>query len=354
MRGQRAAALAERGGELVVPRAGERDGLVLEGAHGDVRQAFGGVHGEVHAHALALVEHVVRLDPGRLEALPQQRGDPRDELLAVARPRQREDDRGAAAVGVAAAEQADLVGALEPDQRDDRAAQVVDRRGEQLLLRERVEERDGGLVVVRALDQVLGVERLAQLAVQQRRLRRALGVRLRREQPEQPRLADDLARSRHAAHADVVHPLLLVHRRDGVGLGDQQQVAARRALAHAGRELRQRHGGRERRPLLVAQDPEAGVGDDADALLGDVVLARAEQHEVALEQPLEEVGDLVNLVARVAGRAGAGDGDHVVDALGHRLEVGHDLAHGDERLADGVLDLLELLVVQPCARGRSA
>ena len=55
---------------------------------------------------------------------------------------------------VAAAEQAPLLG-LQPQQRDDRAAQVVGGRGEQLVLREGVEERDRGLVVVRALDQVL-------------------------------------------------------------------------------------------------------------------------------------------------------------------------------------------------------
>ena len=200
---------------------------------------------------------------------------------------------------------------------------------------------------MRALDQVLGVERLTQLAVQQRRLRGALGVGLGREEPEQPRLADDLAGAGHAADADVVHALELVDRRRGVGLGDQQQVAARGALADAGRQVRERHAGREGRALLVAQDPEPRVGDHADAGLGDLVLARPEQHEVALQQPLEEVGDLVDLVARIAGGARAGDGDHVVDALGQRLEVGHDLAHGDERLADGAVDLLQLLVVQP-------
>jgi hypothetical protein len=64
---------------------------------------------------------------------------------------------------------------------------------------------------VRALDQVFGVERLAQLAVQQRRLRRALGERLGREQAEQPQLADDVARARDAADTDVVHPLVPVH-----------------------------------------------------------------------------------------------------------------------------------------------
>ena len=253
-----------------------------------------------------------------------------------------------------AAEQPDAVGALEPDQRDDRAPQVVDRGGEQLLLRERVEQRDGGLVVVRALDQVLGVERLAQLAVQQRRLGRALGVGLRGEQAEQARLADDLAGARDAADADVVHPLVLVHRRIGVGLGDQQQVAARGALADAGGSSASGTWSRSVERSSSRRIPSPEPSTTQMPLLGDVVLARAEQHEVAAQQPLEEVGDLVDLVARVAGRAGACDGDHVVDALGHRLEVGDDLAHCDQRLADGVLDLGQLLVVRACARGRSA
>src|SRR4026207_2180646 len=81
------------------------------------------------------------------------------------------------------------------------------RGGDQLLLRERVDQRARRLVVVRALDQVLGVERLAQLAVQQRRLGSALGERLRGEQAEQARLADDVAGARYLPHADVVHPL---------------------------------------------------------------------------------------------------------------------------------------------------
>ena len=98
------------------------------------------------------------------------------QVAVVARARQRDDQRRAARVGVAAAEQPHLL-ALQREQRHDRAAQVVGRGGEQLVLRERVEQRDRGLVVVRALDQVLGAQDLAQLAVQQRRLARGLGCR---------------------------------------------------------------------------------------------------------------------------------------------------------------------------------
>jgi hypothetical protein len=334
-------------GQFVIPRARERDRLGLELAPRHVGEAVRRVDEEVHAHALALVEHVVRGDLRRPEPPLQQLGHARHQRRAVARAREREDQRRAAAVGVAAAEQAHAVRALEPREGDDRPAQVVDRRAEELLLREGVEQRDRRLVVVRGLDQVLGVERLAQLAVQQRRVGRTLGERLRREEAEQPRLADDLAFPRDVAHADVVHPLVAVHRRDRVRLGDEQQVAGRGTLADRRRKVGQRHALRVRGIVEVAQQAEAGSLDDPDRAVRPVVLARAEQHEVAAQQPLEEVGDLVHLVAGVADRAGAGDGDHVVDALGQPLEVGHHLADRQQHRVDRALELGELLVVEP-------
>ena len=178
--------------QLVVPRARERDDLALELAEVEVGQAGRGVDAEVDLHAVALAEHEVRVDGGRAEALAEVVDQALEQLAVVARARERDDQRGAAAVRVAAAEQPHLL-ALQREQRHDRAAEVVRRGGEQLVLGERVEQRDRGLVVVRALDQVLGAQDLAQLAVQQRRLARGLGVGLGREQPEHPRLADDLA-----------------------------------------------------------------------------------------------------------------------------------------------------------------
>ena len=221
----------------------------------------------MHAHARALVEHVLGLDVAASEAAQEQLAHALDEHRAVAVARQREDERGAAPVGRAAAEQAHAVGALEREQRDDRAAQVVDRRGEQLVLREGVEQRDGGLVVVRALDQVLGLEHAAQLAVQQRRLGRRLGVGLGGEQAEQARLADDLAVGRDAPHADVVHPLAAVHRRRA--RWPCRRSAARRSSRAASRSASGSSssgtGVRVGRALLVGEDAEAGAGDAAVA-----------------------------------------------------------------------------------------
>ena len=159
-----------------------------------------------------------------------------EQLGVVARGGERRDQRDRAAVGRAAAEQPHAV-ALQRQQLDDRAAQVVGARGEQLVLRERVEQRDRGLVVVRALDQVLVAQDLAQLAVQQRRLRGRLGVGLGREQAEHARLAGDAPVVRDLADADVVHPHAPVHGREPVRLGDDQQVALERALAHLRRQL---------------------------------------------------------------------------------------------------------------------
>ena len=153
-----------------------------------------------------------------------------DELGVVAVGGERGDQRDRAPVGAAAAEQPDAV-ALQREQRDDGAAQVVGARREQLVLREGVEQRDRGLVVVRALDQVLVAEDLAQLAVEQRRLRGGLGVGLAREQAEHPRLARDAAVRPDLADADVVHAGAPVDRREPVRLRDDQQVALERALA---------------------------------------------------------------------------------------------------------------------------
>ena len=86
------------------------------------------------------------------------------------------DDR--AALGVVAHEQLHLAALLEVEQPHHLGAQVVDGGAEQVVLRERLVQRDGRLVVVRALDQVLGLDDLAQLAAQDRDAAGRLGVGL--------------------------------------------------------------------------------------------------------------------------------------------------------------------------------
>ena len=215
-----------------------------------------------------------------------------------------------------------------------RPAQLVGRGLEQLVLRERLEELDDLLVVVRARDQVFGGQDLLELVVQQRRLRRRLHVRLRREQADQPRLAGDHALGVHDAHADVVHARAPMHRGVRVRLREDEQVAALDAGPHHVVEARRgasTSANAER--LHVAQDaePAAGHGPDRRASLtvdvDELVLAISEQDEVQLREPFEEVDRLADLLRRVADGRGPSELDHVADALLHRLEVAHHEPH---------------------------
>ena len=343
---QLAVARHQRVPQLVVPGAGGGHDLALELAEVEVDQAAGGVDAEVHLHAVALAEHEVVVDRVGLEALAEQRQQALQQVAVVARARQRDDQRGAPRVGVAAAEQPHLL-ALQREQRHDRAAQVVGRGGEQLVLRERVEQRDRGLVVVRALDQVLGAQDLAQLAVQQRRLARGLAVGLGGEQAEHPRLADDLAVGRDPPHADVVHPHRPVHAREPVGLGDDQQVALERPRPHAGGQRVDRHRLRVRRARGVGEDPEPRVGHDRDRVVAEAVLAVAEEDEVVAQQPLEEGDGLVDLLVAVARRSRARELDHPPRPVGHRGEVLDRGADVGEHVAQRLLEPRELLGREP-------
>jgi hypothetical protein len=284
----------------------------------------------------------VRVDRGGVEARSEQGPQALDQGRVVARPRQCDDDRGGAPVEVAAPEHARLLG-LQPQQRDDRPAQVLDRRREQLVLREGLEERDRRLVVVRALDEVLGGEDPAQLAVQHRRLGGRLRVGARREQADDARLADDLAAGRDAADADVVHPRAAVHRRQAVGLRHQQQVAAERALAQPRIQRGDRDRLREGRAGLVAEQAESRAGHDAQRVTIELVVARAEEDEVLGRQPVQEGDDLGDLFVAVAHCGRPCHVDHLLDALAHRREVADDAAHVGEHGAHGVLEVGQLL-----------
>ena len=70
---RRAVAADEALAQPVLPRARERDQLLLELAQRHVGDAVGRVHGGVDADPLALAEHGVRVDRVGPEALAQQR-----------------------------------------------------------------------------------------------------------------------------------------------------------------------------------------------------------------------------------------------------------------------------------------
>ena len=164
------------------------------------------------------------------------------------------------------------------------------------------------LVVVRTGDQVLGREDLLELVVQQRRLGGRLHVRLRREQADQPRLADDRARrARRSAR-----------RRSPSARGDARSsrrwscVMTSRSPSSIRRRIRGSSvssGVASANELVDTSDripsPEPGTAWIARPCghVDELVLAVAEQHEVQLEQPVEEVDGLADLLRASSGPA---------------------------------------------------
>ena len=175
----------------VVPRARELEDLGLDVTARELGQAaLGTVDREVHAHAVALGEDLVRVDRARVEAPAQEGAQALEQRRVVAALGQR-DMMTRCARRRHGAPDAPRLG-RQDHERDDRAAQVVGGCGEELVLGEGLEERDRRLVVVRADDEVLAGQDLAQLAVQDGCLGGGLGVGLGGEEADQARLADDL------------------------------------------------------------------------------------------------------------------------------------------------------------------
>jgi hypothetical protein len=249
----------------------------------------------VDLHPIALAENLVHVDAVRPVALGDQVAHAIADVGAEACARHRGDQRDRPPVGAQPRQQPRLVGA-QAEQRRDRALELFGVGGEQLVLRERVEQRDRGLVVMGAFDQVQPRQDLRELAVQQRRTARRLRVGLAGEQPDH---AADAA-ERHGVHARAA-----VHRRQLGGLADPQPAPLRHVAAR-----------------------EAEVRPAAD---------HPEQHEVPLKQPAQERG--IVFVRDLLGEP--------LDARGHLLEVGDDALHGAEHVAHLVLELGQLAGLEP-------
>ena len=125
-------------------------------------------------------------------------------------------------------------------------------------------------------------------------------------QAEKPVLPHHLTAVVELLHADVVEVVGPVHGRTRVGLGHHEQPLFPR--------LRPRLGGQQRervRPLLVmAQNAEAGARDRAQGVpirpFHEVVLAAAEEREVTMGEPSEQLVALGEFRGGSVARPGAG------------------------------------------------
>ena len=175
-----------RSSEVVVPRAAGRAHLQLERLGRDLRERrVLVVHREEEVRGVGLAEREVVVDRLAAEALEQQLLQPPAHVRveAVARHRDQHGDALAGRVGRCATETTCASSACSTAMTSPRSSRPA--RLEQLVARERLEDRDRRLVVVRALDQILGGDDAPELAAQERRARGLLQVHERGEQPDQ-------------------------------------------------------------------------------------------------------------------------------------------------------------------------
>ena len=326
--------------EVVVPGAARRADLRLEQLGRDQPQrAALAVHREEEMGGVRVAEREVVVDRVAAEALAQELLQAVAHRRVEAVARHRDEHRDPSTGRVEALRDRDDVRLVGLQHRHDLGSQLGPGGLEQLVPRERLEDRDGCLVVVRALDQILRGDDAPELAPQERRARRLLHVHERGEQPDQADLADHGAGRVDALEIDRVHARATVDAGWPVRLRDQQQVAALDALAQPLRHVRERHPLRVRRSLLVAEDPATAAGDQLERrsvrALDDRVVARPEEDEVMLAQPLEERDGLVDLLLAVACARSARSIDQAAD---HRRHVGV-IRDGDPELAQRAGDL---------------
>ncbi len=199
---------------------------------------------------------------------------------------------------------------------------------EEVVARVVLEDREQILEVVAREREAGAGHHLGDLAPQHRHVGRARGVRRRRVQPEEPVLADHVARGVVALHADVVEVRRAVHRRARVGLGEHEQ----RALACLGADRRGQ--AREARRRLARSGRGRGAAEDAEAAdrhraervvavgVGhEVVAAVAEEREVVVGHPAQQrpaFGQLGRVDRR---RLRVELGDHRLERAAHGLPV---------------------------------
>ncbi len=260
-------------GQVVVPRAhrGRHLGLQLGGVHVGQQLTPLGPHHDVEPRHRRLADHhaVVHLAPA-IQRLGQ-------DLLGA------EPDLGVVPVA-GQVHQAGHVPAVDVSSQE----QAGHRGLEQLLAGEVLQELGQVLAVVAVGGHAGARQHVGELAPQHRDPRDALGVSVVGVEAEEPVFARDLPRAVQALDGDVVEITRPVHGRAGVRLGQDQQLRLPGPGAHLGRQRRER----SRALPVVPQDAEPGAGHRAQRQPGrpllQVVLAVAEEREVAVGQPAEQ------------------------------------------------------------------
>ena len=324
--------------EVFVPRAGGVDDVTLERREVDV----GDLGASRHPQDVVDLRERRLGDSGRVVDALGVEGRPQDAFHAQPDPGvepvagQEDQRRHEAPVGVAAEVDlcADAFLLVEHGFGD--GDELVGRRLEQLVARVALEHLEQVLARVAVEREPQGRHDGLRPVAEDRDAADRGGVCRGGEQPEEPVLAGDLALIVEGLDADVVEVDRAVDRGPGVGLGHDEQFLVAGMLLDLGAQRRVGRGLGE----VVAQQPESGSGHGQEAhlgaLLGQRVLAVAEEGEVVGREPRQEAHNLVDLVGGDAGGAvGA-------QAFGEIGAPSPHLGPVVDRVADVAEDPLEL------------
>jgi hypothetical protein len=301
---------AQRGRE---PRLDRRRVVVGHGARPGVDDEVQPGHGRVGDQRRLLGVHTVERRHQRLADVHVDR---------LGEPAQRQvDEAGEEPLeAVAAHPQPQPLAVLQLQDRDGVAVQVVDLGLQQLVARVAVQDVDEHLRLV-VVPRVGGaLQHRAHLPPHDRDVEQRLLGDVLRVQPEEAALAGGPALRVEPPDADVVEVAPALHGRPGVGLGQVEQARAGVLPPHVG--WQRRHRVRHRLPAGAAQDAQARLGHRLQHLFAgarhDLVLAVAEEGEVAVGEPAQELRGLVPVVGR----------DDRGVCLEARRDRGRAVAHG--------------------------
>ncbi len=300
-------------GQLLVPGPAQQADLPLERVQRRFREGAVDLDDQAGDHVRALAQGHVGVHPHPVELSHQEALDALAEGRRVQLLGDGQQGGNGVVLGLDVEEDLHVVALLGRGQPDDDLAQAGHVGLEQLLLGEDLEQRHEHRLVVAALDHILQLEDAPELEPQHRRHHGRLSRRLAAEHADHPEGAGHAPVGSDVDHVDAVHRHPAVH---GAHLGRPDDAQGIATVA--------RGGG-------VEAEGSGRVGEDAEGV-GDLPVdqpARAFEHEVVVEQPLEEVGPLTHLVGRepeggMAPQPGRGPR--------HLLPHGQEVAGGGEHV----------------------
>ncbi len=328
-------------GQLVFPGTDGLLDLVLDGLDVEIYRGVAlGPDDEVDARQLGFTDLDGEIEPLALERALEDVLD----LLAIlgieAVARNEHQAGKETAEALAPDEQPGLASLLQVENAHRHFQQLFTGSLEQFIARQGLEDVHQRLAGMAAGLKPRHLDHLVDLAPHQRGVLATADIGARREQPDQTLFAGDPAFVVEVQDRDVVHVATAMHAGGGIGLGDDDGIVGGGSVT-APTELAQRPN--RCLAMLGVHDAQSAVGDRAQhapvLTVFDDVLAVAQEREVIVGQPLEEV---VRFLARFPGQGLVGFRQLASDLMGaieHRPEIRHRPPHVAQGSEDALFDL---------------